>query len=135
MIALPGIGSAIALARTGSAVLGAMHKKPETFGNLLVLAALPASQGLYGFVGFILYSTNLNADISMLQAMVFFGSGAMLGTVAMFSALHQARVCVGGITAIGNGHNLFANTLILAAFPEFYAILSLVAAILIGAVG
>lgn len=71
MIALPGIGSAIALARTGSAVLGAMHKKPETFGNLLVLAALPASQGLYGFVGFILYSTNLNADISMLQAMVF----------------------------------------------------------------
>lgn len=135
MIALPGIGSAIALARTSSAVLGALHKKPEAFGNLLVLAALPASQGLYGFVGFILYSGNATAEVAAFTAALTFFSGCMLGLVGFFSALNQARICVGGITAIGNGHSLFANTLILAAFPEFYAILGLVAAILLGGLG
>ncbi|MFN4083499.1 MAG: ATPase [Bacteroidia bacterium] len=130
MIALPGIGSAIALSRTGSSVIGSLHKKPETFGNLLVLAALPASQGLYGFVGFILYSPMVTPEISMFKAVITFIAGIMMGVVCYMSAMQQSRICVGGITAIGNGHQLFANTLILAAFPEFYAILSLVATIL-----
>jgi V/A-type H+-transporting ATPase subunit K len=35
----------------------------------------------------------------------------------------QARVCSTGIAAVGNGHNVTAKTMILAAFPELYAIL------------
>jgi len=31
---------------------------------------------------------------------------------------------------MGSGHSVFGNTMILAAFPEFYAILALVAVIL-----
>jgi V/A-type H+-transporting ATPase subunit K len=48
----------------------------------------------------------------------------------MVSAIQQGKVCASGIAAIGSGYEVFGNTLILAAFPEFYSILALVAAIL-----
>ena len=55
-----------------------------------------------------------------------------LGIVALFSAIRQGGVCANGIAAIGQGHNVFSNTLILAVFPELYAIVALAATFLIG---
>ncbi|MFS2981501.1 hypothetical protein AAH012_05890, partial [Bacteroides fragilis] len=55
-----------------------------------------------------------------------------LGLVALFSAIRQGQVCANGIAAIGQGHNVFSNTLILAVFPELYAIVALAATFLIG---
>ncbi|MFS2867023.1 hypothetical protein AAH025_18575, partial [Bacteroides fragilis] len=54
------------------------------------------------------------------------------GLVALFSAIRQGQVCANGIAAIGQGHNVFSNTLILAVFPELYAIVALAATFLIG---
>ncbi|MFS2404041.1 hypothetical protein AAH144_14205, partial [Bacteroides fragilis] len=58
--------------------------------------------------------------------------GIALGLVALFSAIRQGQVCANGIAAIGQGHNVFSNTLILAVFPELYAIVALAATFLIG---
>ena len=44
----------------------------------------------------------------------------------------QFRKWANGIAAIGQGHNVFSNTLILAVFPELYAIVALAATFLIG---
>ena len=52
--------------------------------------------------------------------------------VALFSAIRQGQVCANGIAAIGQGHNVFGNTLILAVFPELYAIVALAATFLMG---
>lgn len=130
MIGLSGIGSAIGLALGASSVLGMIKKKPEAFGNALVLSGLPATQGLYGFVAFILYSAEVKSGMPMFNAAVVFGAGLAVGIVCLMSAIQQAQVCASGIQAIGGGHDAFGKTMILAAFPEFYAILSLVAAIL-----
>ena len=130
MIGLPGAGSAIGLSTGGSAVLGMMKKKPDAFGRGLVLSGLPATQGLYGFVAFIMYSGSVNSGISLFQGSVVFGAGIAVGLASIVSAVQQGKVCANGISAIGSGHDVFGNTMILAAFPEFYAILSLVAAIL-----
>jgi V/A-type H+-transporting ATPase subunit K len=130
MVGLSGIGSAIGLSMGGSSVLGMIKKKPEAFGNALVLSGLPATQGLYGFVAFILYSGDVKTGITMFHAAVVFGAGLAVGLVCFISAIQQANVCSSGIQAIGGGHDAFGKTMILAAFPEFYAILSLVAAIL-----
>ena len=40
-------------------------------------------------------------------------------------------MCANGISAIGNGHDVMGKTLILAAFPELYAILTVAAVFLI----
>ena len=133
MVGLAGAGSAIGTSIGGAAVIGMMKKKPEAFGNGLILAALPATQGLYGFVGFIMYNgalTTLGSQMTLLQGSVAFGAGIGLGLAALISAIQQGNVCANGISAIGSGHNVFGNAMILAVFPEFYAILALVAAIL-----
>ena len=130
MFGLSGAGSAIGLVIVGNTVVGAIRKKPESFGVNLVLSALPATQGLYGFVGFILYSGVVKPGMTMFQAAIVLGAGIGLGLVNLISAIKMGEVCASGVSAIGSGHNVFGNTLVLAAFPEFYAILGLVASIL-----
>jgi V/A-type H+-transporting ATPase subunit K len=130
MFGLSGAGSAIGLVIGGSAVVGALRKRSEIFGLGLVLAGLPATQGLYGFVGFIIYNAKVVPDISMFGAAVVFGAGLGLGLVNLVSAIKMGQVCASGISSMGMGHNAFGSTLVLAAFPEFYAILGLVASIL-----
>ncbi|MDR3012683.1 MAG: hypothetical protein LBU70_05660 [Chitinispirillales bacterium] len=130
MVGVAGAGSAVGLGAGGSAVLGVLKKKPEAFGPCLILAGLPASQGLYGFVAFIMYSGTVAPGMSLAQGALALGAGIAMAFACFVSAKHQGNICANGISAIGSGANVFGNTLILAVFPELYAILSLVAAIL-----
>lgn len=130
-VALSGIGSAYGVTICGNAAIGAYKKTPSASGSYIALSALPSSQGLYGFVGFFMLQGLLTADISPIQAAGVFGAGLALGLVALFSAIRQAKVCANGISAIGAGHNAFGTTMVLAVFPELYAILGLLVLILI----
>lgn len=131
MIGLCGIGSAMGVTYGGNATVGAMKKNDEAFGNYLVLSALPGTQGLYGFLGFFLLQGVLTPEITMYQAMAVLCCGLFLGVVGLISALRQGQLCANGITAIGNGHDVFGKTLILAVFPELYAIIAVAATFMI----
>ena len=133
MLALTGIGSAYGVTIGGNAAIGAMKKNPDAFGNYLVLSALPGTQGLYGFGAFFIFLNSgiLVEGMSWLQAGAVFGAGFGLGLVGLFSAIRQGQVSANGIAGIGSGHDVFGNTLILAVFPELYAILGFAAAFMI----
>ena len=131
MVGLTGIGSAYGVTIAGNAAIGALKKSPSSLGSFIALTALPSSQGLYGFVGYFLLSGFLIPEITMFQAAAIFGAGLQLGLVGLFSGMRQAQVCANGIAAIGGGHNVFGGTMVLAVFPELYAILSLLVLILI----
>ena len=89
--------------------------------------ALPATQGLYGFVAFLMW---MGKDFAQDGAMLF-GVGISVGLVCLMSAIRQGQVCANGIVGISQGHDVQTNTMIYAALPEFYAILALVAALMI----
>ncbi|MDE5561838.1 MAG: ATPase [Bacteroidaceae bacterium] len=129
-VALSGIGSAFGVTICGNAAIGAFKKNPGASGSYLGLAALPSSQGLYGFIGFFMLKGMVVESIDMLTACAIFGVGFACGLVCLFSAIRQAKVCANGISAIGGGHNAFGTTMILAVFPELYAILGLLVLIL-----
>lgn len=129
-VALSGIGSAYGVTICGNAAIGAFKKNPTASGAYMGLSALPSSQGLYGFVGFFMLINKVTSDIAMASACAIFGVGLALGLVALFSAVRQAKVCANGISAIGAGHNAFGTTMVLAVFPELYAILGLLVLIL-----
>lgn len=131
MIGLAGIGSVYGVSIGGNASLGALKKNPDAFGNFLVLSALPGTQGLYGFMGYFILQGFLTPEITLAQAVAIFGAGLVLGFVALISAIKQGQVCANGIAAIGAGHDVFGNTLILAVFPELYAIIAFAATFLI----
>lgn len=131
MVALSGVGSAYGVTISGNAAVGALKKNPGALGTYITLSALPGTQGLYGFVGFFLIKSKIAETMPMLTAAAIFGAGLMLGVAGLLSSIRQGQVCANGIAAIGNGHNVMTGTLILAAFPELYAIISLLAVILI----
>ncbi len=133
MIALAGIGSAFGVSMGGNASIGALKKNDEAFGNYMILSALPGTQGLYGFMGFFILSGHLVATMSWADAAAIFGAGLALGLVGLLSGIRQGQVCANGIAAIGSGHNVFGNTMILAVFPELYAIVAFAATFLISA--
>lgn len=130
MIGLAGCGSAIGTSIAGSATMGVIKNKPELFGTGMVLTAVPGTQGLYGFVAFFLYQGLVNPSLTVFNGAVVLGAGVAVGSACLLSGIYQGRVCANGIAAMGQGANVFGNTMILASFPEFYAILSLVGAIL-----
>ena len=134
MVGLSGIGSAYGVTIAGNAAIGALKKNDSAFGNFLVLTALPGTQGLYGFAGYFMFQTIfgiLTPEITAIQASAVLGAGIALGLVALFSAIRQGQVCANGIIGIGSGYDVFGKTLILAVFPELYAIVAVAATFMI----
>lgn len=131
MVGISGLASAVATARCGMAAVGAMKKNSGAFGSYMILSALPGSQGLYGFVGFFMVQSYLVEDMPLITGVGIFGAGILMAIVTLSSALYQAKVCANGIVAIGNGNDVMGKTLILAAFPELYAILGVAATFLL----
>ena len=130
MVGLSGVASCIGTSIAGMASVGAMKKNSGAFGSYMILSALPGSQGLYGFVCFFLVQGGLT-NPTMTQGAAILGAGLLVGIVNLASSIFQAKICANGIAAIGNGHDVMGKTLILAAFPELYAILSVAATFLI----
>ena len=127
MLGLSGIGSSIGTTIAGNAAEGALKKNPEKSSSYMILSAMPATQGLYGFVAFLMW---IGKDFAA-DGIVLFAVGIAVGVVCLFSAIRQGQVCANGIIGISQGHDVQTNTMIYAALPEFYAILALVAALMI----
>ena len=131
VLGLAGIGSVYGVSITGNASIGAMKKNPDKFGNYMILAALPGTQGLYGFLGYFLLSEYLTPEITMFKAIAILFASLTLGMICLLSAIRQGQVCANGIAGIGSGHDMFGRSMILAVFVELYPIVGVAALFLI----
>ena len=122
MLALAGIGSCYGTTIAGNAAEGALKKDASKSAGYMILSAMPASQGLYGFVAFMTFG-----EVTAENALMKFAMGISVGLVLLLSAIRQGQLCANGIQGMAQGHDVQTNTMIYAALPEFYAILALVA--------
>ena len=127
MLGLAGIGSSFGTTIAGNAAEGALKKNKEKSSSYMILSALPATQGLYGFVAFLMW---MGKDCAANGAL-YFGVGLAVGLVCLFSGIRQGQICAKGLANIAAGHDVQTNTMIYAALPEFYAILALVGALMV----
>lgn len=127
MLGLAGIGSCYGTTIAANAAQGALKKDPSKSSGYMILSALPATQGLYGFLAFLLHFSKVTPE----TAFLWFGVGLGVGLVCLFSAIRQGQVCANGIMSMAQGNDVQTNTMIYAALPEFYAILALVATFLV----
>jgi len=137
-VILAGIGSAVAVGSVGQTSNGIMSEEPELFGRLLLLTALPGTQGIYGFlVGFIAFmrlgflSGTIPSTLSVAKGFEFFLACLPIALVGLFSAIHQGRVCATGATMTAKQPEQMGKALVLGVFVEFYAILGLLISILL----
>jgi V/A-type H+-transporting ATPase subunit K len=132
-VAVPGIMSAIGVGMTGVAAAAATAEDPKKFSRLFILEVLPGTQGIYGFIGgfMILIFTGLLGG--SLKA-------GMSGTVVMvaaipvilqgFTAIPQGKVATAGVAAVSKKPEVFTASMMYTVMVEIYAILGLLATIL-----
>ena len=121
--ALAGIGSAVGVGIAAQASTGVMSVDPGKFGKLLLLSALPGTQGIYGFVIAFLLLGKVTGGMDMHVAWQIFTAGIPIALAGLFSGIHQGKVCAGGAMMTAKQPDDSAKSLILAVFVEFYAIL------------
>lgn len=134
-VILPGIGSAKAVGRAGQACCGVITEDPEKYGKLLILQALPGTQGIYGLITwFILMGTTGlmggTSNIDFVHGLLYFISVLPIAFVGFSSALAQGRAAESAVALVARRPEQQSKGLIMAAMVETYAILALLVSIL-----
>jgi len=100
-----------------------MSVDPGKFGKLLLLSALPGTQGIYGFVVAFLLLGKMPLVTDMATAWTVLLAGLPVGLSCLVSGIHQGKACAAGALMTAKQPDHSAKSLILAVFIEFYAIL------------
>lgn len=143
-MAMAGAGLAVGLGCAGSAkgigiasqaVGGVLSEKPDLFGRLLVLLALPGTQGFYGFITAILIFVNTGLITGAMKvtpgtglALMILGLG--VGVALFFSANWQGEASASSIGLVARRPDAFGRSIILPAMVETYAVVALLVGIL-----
>lgn len=128
---LCGAGSAIGLYKTGSASAGVLAEDNKKFSKIIVLALLPATQGIYGFVFGIIGM----GSIGSVPAMNIVAASLPLMINGFLSAIFQGKTAVNAIHAVAKNDSLSGKLILFPAMIETYAILALVVSILMLSAG
>lgn len=123
-----GYGSAIGVGLSGQAASGVITEDPSKFGKSVILAALPGTQGIYGFVIGMLMFTKLGVldQLTMAQGLQFLIAGLPVGIVGWLSGMWQGRVVVAGMGILAKRPEESTKGIIYAGMVETYAILAFV---------
>ena len=130
-------GSAKGCGLAGEAGTGLLSEDPSYFGKVLILQVIPGTQGLYGFVALflVLGQTGLlsgeTLPMTIEQGLAFFASCLPIMLGGWLSAIFQGRVAAASINIVAKHPEAATKGIIYCGIVEFYAILSLVATIMI----
>lgn len=132
-----GVGSCLGVALAGQAANGLLSEDPERFGSLLILVAMPGTQGIYGFIGAFLIVQKLNflaapvVSIPVEQGWSILFAAIPVGLGGLVSAIYQGKVCASGVAMTAKQPDAAMKGVIYGALVETYAILGLLATILL----
>ena len=131
------VGSARGTGITGEAATGVLSENPEHFSKCLILQVIPGTQGLYGLViwFFALYTMGAFSGgiqpLTITQGLTIFVSCIPMAIGGWRSAIYQGRVAASSINIVAKKPDDWSKGIILCVVVEFYAILSLLASILL----
>ncbi|MBN1192144.1 MAG: V-type ATP synthase subunit K [Coriobacteriia bacterium] len=132
---LGGIGSAIGITIASAVVSGIVTEDGEKFGKLLPLAAMPSTQGIYGFISAILvlvFFGIFNGDVSLEGAVGFkvFLACQPVAWLCLVSAIYQGKTGASAAGIVARRGEDSGKALIFPALVETYAVLSLIVTVL-----
>jgi V/A-type H+/Na+-transporting ATPase subunit K len=121
---LGGAGSSIGVGLAGEAGAGVTTEKPELFGKVLLLQALPGSQAIYGLVGFFLvfFFVGIDNIVDTSMGLAILGACIPLGVTGFFSGMFQGKVSAAGMNILANNPGDLGKAIILSAIVETFAI-------------
>ncbi len=135
-VALSCVGSAKGTGIAGEAGTGLLTEDPSKSGKVMVLQLLPGTQGLYGLVVWFFALIQMGmmdgsaVGLSVAEGMRYFAACMPMAIGGLLSAIAQGRVAAGSINILAKKPDDWSKGLILCGIVEFYAILSLLASML-----
>ncbi len=137
-VGLAGWGSAKGVGNAACAADGFLAENPAMFGKIFVLEALPATQGIYGFVVAFMIMLKLGvfsgADLSAVtvqQGGYLLMAALPIAIVGLISAQYQSKAAIAGINLVAKQKEKLGNAITNAALVETYAILALLISMLL----
>ena len=129
-------GSALGVMYAGKAAAGVVSEKPDLFGKMLVLQALPGTQGIYGFLIAILVMVNTGllgtpVELTVAQGWSYFFATLPMGIVGLISGIAQGKTAAAAIHMTGKQPDASGKGITMTALVETYAILALLTSILL----
>jgi len=130
-----GAGSARGIRIAAGQAAGVLSEKPEMFGKLLVLMALPGTQGFYGFIVaiFMANSTGLltgTLACTPVTGLCLLAVGILAGVVLWRSAVYQGEASAAAINLTSRRPEESGRSILMPALVETYAVVALLASIL-----
>ena len=132
-----GIGSAKGVGIAGEAAAGVVSEDPNKFGQVLLLQALPGTQGIYGLlIAFIvmvkvgLLGGDGMMELTVVQGAEIFAACLPIAFVGLISGISQGKAAAAGVMLVGKRPSELAKGMLFAAMVETYAVLALVVSFL-----
>ncbi|PIR97272.1 MAG: permease [Candidatus Doudnabacteria bacterium CG10_big_fil_rev_8_21_14_0_10_41_10] len=131
-----GTGSVIGVSLAGQAGAGVVSEEPEKFGKVLVLEALPATQGIYGFLAAFLILQKIGilggevASLSVATGLAFLFASLPIAFTGLTSGWMQGKVSAAGAGIVAKQPKASGKAIILSAMVETYAVLGLLISLL-----
>jgi len=136
-VGLSCVGSAKGTGIVGESAAGLLCEYPEHFSKCLILQVLPGTQGLYGLVVWFFALFTMGAfsggiaDMTVYEGARIFAACMPMALGGLLSAIAQGRVAAASVNVIAKKPNDWSKGIIMCGIVEFYAILSLLASILL----
>ncbi|MBD3178127.1 MAG: V-type ATP synthase subunit K [Candidatus Latescibacteria bacterium] len=133
---LAGAGSAFGTGIAGQAANGVTSEDPSKFGSLLVLQALPGTQGIYGLVALFMIAGKLPepaafSGISVSSGLAMIGAALPIALTGLISGIYQGKVCAAACSLVAKRAGEVGKGMVYAVIVETYAVLGLLGTILL----
>lgn len=134
---LAGCGSALGCGIVGMAASGVASEDPNKFGRLLVLQALPGTQGIYGLVALFMIISKFArwgiepSALTLGTGLEFLGAALPVGLAGLVSGVYQGKVCAAACSLVAKRPGEVGKGLVFGVVVETYAVLGLLATVLL----
>ena len=133
---LAGAGSAVGTGIAGEAGAGLVTEDPAKFGKAMILQVVPGTQGLYGLAVFFVAISSMGLldgsglNLSFVDGCRYFAACLPIAIGGLVSAIAQGKVAAASVNLLAKNPEHWAKGMILCVTVEFYAILSLLASMM-----
>jgi len=130
------VGSAKGIRLGAAQAAGILSEKPELFGKLFILMALPGTQGFYSMVCAIMIALRTGllgggeVAVTPLVGLALLLIGACMGIVEWKSAIYQGETCAACINLTGKRPEEGGRAIVMPGLVETYGMVALLVAIL-----
>ncbi|MGL4677091.1 MAG: V-type ATP synthase subunit K [Brevinema sp.] len=125
-----GYGSSIGVGVAGEVGNAVLTEDGKKFGSVLILQALPMTQGIYGLLYAFMVLGAVN-DLDLTRGLQLFFASLPVGICGLISGIWQGKVSAAGMQLIARRPKQMGQALILPAMVETFAVFGLLASILL----